>query len=109
MRIAGAPYSPRFSTSQPLPASNEWRAAARHVACAIWQPVTSAKLEEGGICSNSLSHVPTTSSTIEAAGEHAYRAAFWSHADVSQSAANAAGKVPPIAQPNERPPAVRSG
>jgi len=44
--MGGAPNRPRSSTSQPSARRTAWRAAARHVTCAIWQPVTSAKLAE---------------------------------------------------------------
>ena len=41
-----------------------------------------------------------------AEGEQAWAAAFWSQAEVSQSAATATGIPPPITQPKKRPPAV---
>ena len=72
---------------------------------AIWQPVTRAKLADAGRWSRSLSHAPATSSTTAAAGEVAYMQAFWSQAEVSQSAARAAGRAPPMTQPKKRGPA----
>jgi hypothetical protein len=66
--IGGAPNRPRCSTSQPWRDRTAFRAAARQVTCAIWQPVTKAKLAFGGIPSNSQSQRPTTSSTTAAAG-----------------------------------------
>ena len=46
---------------------------------------------------------PATRSTPAAAGDEARRPAFWSQVEVSQSAARAAGKPPPITQPKNRP------
>ena len=45
--IFGAPNSPLRSTSQARCAMSALRAAARQVACAIWQPLTKAKEAEG--------------------------------------------------------------
>src|ERR1700731_65856 len=53
---------------------------------------------------SSLSQRPATSSITATAGPQAWIAAFWSHAAVSQSAASAAGSVPPMTQPKKRPP-----
>ena len=66
---------------------------------AIWQPVTKPNDTSAGSPSSSASHAPATSSTTEAAGPPTYSPAFWSHADVSQSAASAAGTAPPITKP----------
>ena len=70
-RIGGAPGSPSRSTSQPTLARTSFRAAARQVACAIWQPVTSANDAVAGIPSKSFSHSPTISSTTAADGPQA--------------------------------------
>ena len=103
MRIGGAPLRPSRSTSHPTPARTWWRAAARQVKCAIWQPVTNPNEESSGRPRSSFSHVPATSSTTLAAGVGRARAAFWSQADVSQSAAIAAGVLPPMTKPKKRP------
>src|SRR5438067_1972683 len=81
------------------------RAARGQVAWAIWQPVTRAKLAVWGRWRRSLNQSPATSSTTAAAGEVAYIPAFWSQAEVSQSAARAAGRLPPMTQPKKRGPA----
>ena len=60
--ISGAPKRPRSSTSQPARSRTRWRAAARHVKCAIWQPVVRPMLVPSGKPSRSTSHDPTTSS-----------------------------------------------
>ena len=103
IRIRGAPNRPCSSTSHPRRLSSAFRAAAMQVACAIWLPVTRAKLACGGICSNCFSQSPTTSSTMAAAGDPQYRAAFWFQVEVSQSAATAEGRAPPTTQAKKRP------
>ena len=97
--ISGAPNSPRSSTSQPARSRTRCRAAARHVTCAIWQPVVRPMLVPSGRPSRSTSQDPITSSTTDADGPAAKSPAFWSQVDVSQSAASAAGKDPPITNP----------
>src|SRR5687768_13435773 len=87
-RTLGEPLRPSRFTSHPTLASTAWRAAARHVTWAIWQPVTSEYEADEGRPSTSLSHMPQTSSTTAAAGLQAYNPAFWSHVAVSQSAAS---------------------
>ena len=71
--IGGEPASPSDSTSQPTRSSTAWRAAARHVTCAIWQPVTKANDAVAGIPRRSLSHSPATSSTTAADGPQTTR------------------------------------
>jgi hypothetical protein len=66
---------------------------------AIVAPVTNPTLEPSGSPNSSRSHAAATSSATAAAGEIAYRPAFWSQALVSQSAASAAGTPPPITNP----------
>ncbi len=66
--IAGEPASPSASTSQPRAASTRWRAAARQVTCAIWQPVVSPNEVPAGRPNRSSSQAPTTSSTTDADG-----------------------------------------
>ncbi len=104
-RIAGAPARPSRSTSQPRAASRLCRAASRQVTCAIWQPVTKAKLAPEGRPSTSFSQTPAASSTMAAAGLTAKAPAFWSQTLVSQSAARADGTAPPTTQAWNRPPA----
>jgi len=106
IRIGGEPISPLASTSQPAASSTLWRAAASAVKFAIWQLVTSPYETCSGSPNSSTSHAPHTSSTTEAAGAAAYSPAFWSHAEVSQSAARAAGRLPPMTNPKNRPPGV---
>ena len=68
--MGGDPARPSDSTSQPMRSSTAWRAAARHVTCAIWHPVTNENDAVAGIPSRSLSHSPATSSTTAADGPH---------------------------------------
>jgi hypothetical protein len=70
-RIGGAPERPLCSTSQPRAARSAWRAAARQVTCAIWQPVTNAKPALAGMPRSSFSQPPATSSATAAAGAQA--------------------------------------
>ena len=49
---------------------------------------------------------PAASSTAAAAGVANRMPVFWSHALTSQSAARAAGKLPPITQPKNRPDGI---
>ena len=78
---------------------------------AIWQPVTKANDAVDGSPRSSVTHVPAISSTTAAVGVGSSSPAFWSHAETSQSAASAAGSVPPITKPKNRPDpiAVRPG
>ena len=71
MRTGGEPARPWRSTSQPRSRSTPWRAAARQVTWAIWQPVTKAKLASAGRSKRSFSQAPATSSTTAAAGAEA--------------------------------------
>src|ERR671916_136802 len=57
----------------------------------------------GGRRRRSSSQPVATRSAPAAAGEDTRRPAFWSHTEVSQSAARAAGSTPPITQPKNRP------
>ena len=59
--------------------------------------------------SRSSSHASVRSSTAEWAGVSERSPEFWSHALTSQSAASAAGWVPPMTKPKNRPTASRSG
>jgi hypothetical protein len=97
--MRGAPVKPSRSTFHPTSASTWLQAAARAVACAICVPVTKAKETALGRPSRSAIQAPATSSTTAAAGPATYRPAFWSQADVSQSAASAAGTAPPMTKP----------
>ena len=108
IRMGGAPASPCSSTFHPRFCKRAWRAAARQVTCAIWQPVTNAKLAVGGKRRISFSQSPAISSTIAADGLHAASAAFWSQAADSQSAARADGSPPPTKHPAEKSWARRS-
>ena len=74
--------------------------------CAIWQPVTIPAETPAGSPSSSRSHSTTTSSTTPALGVGPIRPAFWSHAEVSQSAAIAAGSAPPMTKPKKRPDGI---
>ncbi|HTF59580.1 MAG TPA: hypothetical protein VK713_06685 [Actinomycetes bacterium] len=60
------------------------------------------------VAQESARSTPATSGRSRglAAGPSTYRAAFWSQAEVSQSAARAAGVAPPTTNPKYRPPAV---
>ena len=52
-----------------------------------------------GSPSSSTSQPAATSSTTDAAGVARNRTEFWSHVDVSQSTASAAGTDPPMTKP----------
>ena len=101
-RIRGAPVSPSRSTSWPVSARTRWRAAARPVTCAIWQPVTSANEALSGSPSSSASQRPAISSKAAVAGVGSARPVFWSQAVASQSAAIPAGWAPPITNAKKR-------
>src|SRR5215217_4480252 len=77
--------------------------AAKAVKLAIMAPVTKPTDALSGSPSNSMSHRPVISSTTAAAGASRERPAFWSHVEVSQSAAMLAGVEPPITKPKNRP------
>ncbi len=79
------------------------RAVARQVKFAIVAPVTKPTADSGGSPSRSSSHRPATSSAAAAAGVSDRSPTFWSHAEVSQSAPSAAGRVPPMTMPKNRP------
>jgi hypothetical protein len=85
--------------SHPARASSACRAAASAVTFAICAPVVSPTPDEAGSPSSSSSHPHATSSTTDAAGEDTALNEFWSHADASQSAPNAAGTEPPVTKP----------
>ena len=97
--IGGEPASPRSRTSQPAAASTWWRAAARQVTCAIWQPVDERERRVRGDAEQVLEPLAAISSTTDADGPSAPSPAFWSQIDVSQSAASAAGSAPPMTNP----------
>ena len=104
--MRGAPLSPSAATSHPERASTACRAAARQVVLAICPPVTKPMPVPSGKLNNSRSQPSTVSSTTAAAGDSTKRPAFWSHALVSQSAASAAGTLPPMTKPKKRGPPV---
>jgi hypothetical protein len=78
------------------------RAAASAVVCAIWQPVTKPNDAVCGMPSIPFNHSPQISSTTASAGAVRFEAAFWSQVEVSQSAASATGRLPPMTQPKKR-------
>ena len=98
-RSGGAPASPCASTSQPARPSTALRAAASAVALAICAPVHRPAAVPSGRPSSSRHHSVAVRSAAAAAGDITCSAVFWSHADVSQSAASAAGSVPPVTKP----------
>ncbi len=98
-RSAGAPASPRASTSQPARSSTAWRAAASAVTLAICAPLVRPPPAGCGSPSRSFAHASTVVSAVAAAGDIVCRPAFWSQAEVSQSAASAAGSDPPVTKP----------
>ena len=69
-------------------------------------PVVNPTLTPAGNPNRSASQAPATSSATAAAGPMTYSPAFWSHAEVSQSAPSAAGSDPPITNPKNRGPAL---
>ena len=96
---AGAPMRPSSSTSQPARRRTAWRAAAMATKCAMVAPVVKPTDDPVGSPSRSMSHSPVISSTTDAAGVPRKRPTFCSHAEVSQSAASAAGTDPPMTNP----------
>ena len=66
---------------------------------AIVPPVTKPTAQPAGSPSRSSSQALATSSVAVAAGVSRARPAFWSQALTSQSAASAAGWVPPMTIP----------
>ena len=67
--MRGAPCRPSASTSQPTRRSTPWRAAARQVKCAIWQPVTKPTPLSRGRSNNSSNQRAATSSSAAVIGE----------------------------------------
>ena len=66
---------------------------------AICAPVTSPAPARAGSPSSSFTQATAVASAVAAAGDIACSMLFWSHADVSQSAASAAGSAPPVTKP----------
>jgi hypothetical protein len=69
------------------------------VKCAIWQPVTKPTPAPPGRPSSSRTQPAATSSATDSAGATTNAPPFWSHVEVSQSAATAAGSEPPMTKP----------
>ena len=100
---AARPIRPSRSTSQPArsstpPARRGEAGGVRHLAAGDEARTTRA----AGRPSTSSSQRPATASTAATAGVGSARPAFWSHAEVIQSAASAAGSAPPITNPKNR-------
>jgi hypothetical protein len=66
-------------------------------------PVTNPTALSAGSPRRSVTHAPATSSTAVVAGVTVRSPAFWSQAETSQSVAAAAGCVPPMTNPKNRP------
>jgi hypothetical protein len=66
---------------------------------AIVAPVTIPRLIPASSPNSSINQRRDTSTTTAAAGDSANENPFWSHVDVSQSAARAAGSAPPMTNP----------
>ena len=66
---------------------------------AIVAPVVKPTAAVAGRPSASSTQRSATASIAAAAGELTRLKAFWSHAEVSQSAASAAGRAPPVTKP----------
>ena len=98
-RTRGASVRPCLPTSQPTRRNVSSRAAARQVKLDIVAPVAKPTALPAGSPSRSSSQLLATSSTAEYAGVTSRMPAFWSHALVSQSAASAAGWLPPMTIP----------
>jgi hypothetical protein len=73
---------------------------------AIVPPVTNPTSAPDGSPSSSRIHADAASSTATVPGVACRMAEFWSQALVSQSAASAAGCVPPITHPKNRPDGI---
>jgi hypothetical protein len=69
------------------------------VKLAIVAPVVKPTAEPGGRPSTCSSQRAATSSTATTPGVASRMPAFWSHAETNQSAAVAAGRLPPMTQP----------
>ncbi len=67
--IRGARCRPSRSTSQPARRSTSWRAAARQVKLAMWQPVTKPTVAVAGRPSSSSTQPATMSSSTATAGD----------------------------------------
>ena len=98
-RTRGPPCSPLVATSQPDWRSTASRPAASPVKFAIVPPVTNPTAPPAGRPRSWVSQGPVTSSMAELAGVSLRSPEFWSQALTSQSAASAAGWVPPITKP----------
>ena len=74
-------------------------------------PVAKPTSDSAGSPSSSSSQLPAASSMAAVAGVAKRSPAFWSQALTSQSAASAAGSVPPMTQPKNLPEgmAIRPG
>jgi hypothetical protein len=96
---AGAPDSPRVLTSHPASASTWKRPAINPVKLAIVAPVVNPTSEPVGSPSKSSSQPAAASSAAAAVGAMYRNPGVLSHALTSQSAAMAAGSVPPITHP----------
>ena len=83
------------------------RPAASPVKFDIVAPVTKPTALPSGSPSRSSSQALATSSTALCAGVTRRRPEFWSQALTSQSAARAAGWVPPMTNPKKRPDGIR--
>ncbi|MCY1236143.1 hypothetical protein D9M72_487860 [compost metagenome] len=103
---AGAPASPAALTSQPAFSRTRQRAAERPAKLAIVAPVTKPTSAVSGKPSRSRNQCPAAASITAVAGVAARRNEFWSQALTSQSAAMAAGRVPPMTQPKKRPEGI---
>ena len=73
---------------------------------AIVPPVTNPTSDVDGSPSRSSSQLAATSSVAAEPGVTNRMPVFWSQALTSQSAPSAAGSVPPITQPKNRPDAI---
>jgi hypothetical protein len=69
------------------------------VKLAICAPVTKPTLQPAGSPNSSFTQSATICSTTAAIGDITNIWAFWSQADTSQSAAIAAGTLPPVTKP----------
>ena len=74
--MAGAPISPRASTSQPARPRTAWRAAASPTMFEVVAPVVNPQPASAGRPRISRTHRPAISSITEAAGLETYENAF---------------------------------
>src|SRR5690606_20666515 len=102
----GAPVRPSLTASHPMSDSTVAVAVERAAAFAIVVPVAKAPQVVSGRPAASITQRKACRSSATGPGDVPSYRAFWSQADVSQSAATDTGYAPPTTQPKKRGPAI---